>query len=80
MRLPQLAHRLSLVDGGNGLDSVRDWTSMLSLGEQQRLGFARLLVAFPRLYTRARTHTLPLRLTSALIEPLREPQPLLIAA
>ena len=51
VRLPSLASRLAAVDadGGNGLDSVRDWSSMLSLGEQQRLGFARLLANAPRL-------------------------------
>jgi len=51
VRLPSLASRLAAADadGGNGLDSVRDWSSMLSLGEQQRLGFARLLANAPRL-------------------------------
>mmetsp|Transcript_21507 Transcript_21507/g.52694 ORF Transcript_21507/g.52694 Transcript_21507/m.52694 type:complete len:120 (-) Transcript_21507:43-402(-) len=33
----------------NGLDAVRDWSDMLSLGEQQRLAFARLLANRPRL-------------------------------
>eukprot|EP00802_Teleaulax_amphioxeia_P007772 Tamp_07780.p1 GENE.Tamp_07780~~Tamp_07780.p1 ORF type:complete len:775 (-),score=172.86 Tamp_07780:113-2437(-) len=49
VRLPNLAARLQEADGGSALDSVRDWSSMLSLGEQQRLGFARLLVNSPRL-------------------------------
>lgn len=49
VNLPSLAARLAEVDGGSGLDSERDWTMMLSLGEQQRLGFARLLVNSPRL-------------------------------
>ena len=49
VQLPLLAGRLAALDGGTGLDSVRDWTSMLSLGEQQRLGFARVLVNAPRL-------------------------------
>ena len=50
VRLPDLAQRLAAADGaGNGLDSVRDWSAMLSLGEQQRLGFARLLINSPRL-------------------------------
>lgn len=31
-----------------GLDSRKDWARTLSLGEQQRLGFARLLLAKPR--------------------------------
>ncbi|TVU22894.1 hypothetical protein EJB05_32615, partial [Eragrostis curvula] len=31
----------------NGLDSMHDWASVLSLGEQQRLAFARLLLAKP---------------------------------
>jgi ABC-type phosphate/phosphonate transport system ATPase subunit len=33
----------------NGLDSTHDWASVLSLGEQQRLAFARLLLATPTL-------------------------------
>ncbi|KAG0535916.1 hypothetical protein BDA96_03G019000 [Sorghum bicolor] len=33
----------------NGLDSMHDWASVLSLGEQQRLAFARLLLATPTL-------------------------------
>ncbi|CAM9700486.1 unnamed protein product [Choristocarpus tenellus] len=32
-----------------GLGAVRDWADMLSLGEQQRLAFARLLYNQPRL-------------------------------
>jgi vitamin B12/bleomycin/antimicrobial peptide transport system ATP-binding/permease protein len=35
--------------GAAGLDEVRDWGDELSLGEQQRLAFARLLVIQPRL-------------------------------
>src|SRR5262249_4014072 len=31
-----------------GLDAERDWPSTLSLGEQQQLAFARLLLAAPR--------------------------------
>ena len=46
---PLLAGRLAALDAGNGLDSVRDWTSMLSLGEQERLGFASVLVNAPLL-------------------------------
>eukprot|EP00877_Chromochloris_zofingiensis_P002340 jgi/Chrzof1/12106/Cz06g21170.t1 len=34
---------------GIGLDHVADWSQLLSLGEQQRLAFARLLLAAPRL-------------------------------
>eukprot|EP00922_Rhytidocystis_sp_ex-Travisia-forbesii_P061476 GHVS01091106.1.p1 GENE.GHVS01091106.1~~GHVS01091106.1.p1 ORF type:complete len:740 (-),score=66.79 GHVS01091106.1:102-2321(-) len=33
----------------NPLDSIRDWSDMLSLGEQQRLAFGRLLLNPPRL-------------------------------
>ena len=33
----------------NGLDCMHDWVSVLSLGEQQRLAFARLLLAKPTL-------------------------------
>ncbi|KAK9131586.1 hypothetical protein Scep_011114 [Stephania cephalantha] len=42
----RLGYLLSRLDG---LDSVHDWSSVLSLGEQQRLAFARLLLAKPRL-------------------------------
>ena len=30
-----------------GLNAVTDWTKVLSLGEQQRLAFARLLISLP---------------------------------
>ena len=33
--------------GNVGLDATGDWSSILSLGEQQRLAFARLLLAAP---------------------------------
>lgn len=33
----------------NDLDSTYDWSSVLSLGEQQRLAFARLLLSKPKL-------------------------------
>ncbi|XP_052484170.1 ABC transporter D family member 2, chloroplastic [Gossypium raimondii] len=32
-----------------GLDTVYEWSSVLSLGEQQRLAFARLLLSKPKL-------------------------------
>lgn len=32
-----------------GLDSTHEWSSVLSLGEQQRLAFARLLLSKPQL-------------------------------
>ena len=40
--LPDLMARMG------GADTVRDWRQVLSLGEQQRLAFARVLVARPR--------------------------------
>lgn len=48
-----LMHALNLVDldqlpsNMGGLDVVRDWSDTLSLGEQQRLQFARLILAKP---------------------------------
>ena len=44
MQLGPLLERV----GGN-LDAVADWGATLSLGEQQRLAFARVLLARPRL-------------------------------
>ncbi|CAN8303276.1 unnamed protein product [Cochlearia groenlandica] len=38
-----------VVDRFGGLDSVHEWSSVLSLGEQQRLAFARLLLSQPKL-------------------------------
>lgn len=43
VKLPNLAGMLAKQEGGNGLDAKRDWGAMLSLGEQQRLAFGRLL-------------------------------------
>lgn len=37
-----------LLEKHGGLDAVRDWGKVLSLGEQQRVGFARVLVNKPR--------------------------------
>ncbi len=37
-----------LVQKQGGLDAVQDWSRSLSLGEQQRIGFARLLVSRPK--------------------------------
>lgn len=50
-----LIHVLKVVKLGDilsrfqGLDSTHEWSSVLSLGEQQRLAFARLLLAKPNL-------------------------------
>jgi putative ATP-binding cassette transporter len=37
-----------LVDRVGGLDAQRDWAKVLSVGEQQRLAFTRVLLARPR--------------------------------
>lgn len=42
VNLPELAERFG------GLDTVEDWDNMLSMGEQQRVAFARLLLTQPR--------------------------------
>lgn len=43
VHLPELADRVG------GLDATRDWEKQLSIGEQQRLAFARVLVRQPRI-------------------------------
>jgi putative ATP-binding cassette transporter len=43
VQLPGLAERVG------GLDAVQDWEKLLSVGEQQRLAFARVLVRQPRI-------------------------------
>jgi putative ATP-binding cassette transporter len=42
VRLEELAERVG------GLDAVQDWEKLLSVGEQQRLAFARVLVREPQ--------------------------------
>lgn len=37
-----------LIDKAGGLDADRDWSKVLSLGEQQRISFARILISRPR--------------------------------
>lgn len=41
--------RLGYILARFGLDSTHEWSSVLSLGEQQRLAFARLLLSKPQL-------------------------------
>ncbi len=47
--LPELATRSGEGDPIRGLDTVLDWGNVLSLGEQQRLAFGRILAHKPRL-------------------------------
>lgn len=47
--LGSLAAMMGGGDAHAGLGAVRDWSDMLSLGEQQRLAFARLLYNKPTL-------------------------------
>jgi len=49
VELSETAVRMGKGDPIRGLDVVADWSNILSLGEQQRLAFARILVNRPRL-------------------------------
>lgn len=49
VQLGAMVARLREAEGERWLDAVRDWGDMLSLGEQQRLCFARVLVNRPSL-------------------------------
>jgi len=42
-------HMAELADRVGGLDAVHDWAKLLSVGEQQRLAFGRVLVRQPRI-------------------------------
>lgn len=42
-------HLPALVERMGGLDAVQDWSKVLSVGEQQRLAFGRVLVHAPRI-------------------------------
>ena len=45
----QQVHLPALADRVGGLDAVHDWGKLLSVGEQQRLAFGRVLVHAPRI-------------------------------
>eukprot|EP00547_Thalassionema_nitzschioides_P010647 CAMPEP_0194257232 /NCGR_PEP_ID=MMETSP0158-20130606/38508_1 /TAXON_ID=33649 /ORGANISM="Thalassionema nitzschioides, Strain L26-B" /LENGTH=635 /DNA_ID=CAMNT_0038996199 /DNA_START=397 /DNA_END=2301 /DNA_ORIENTATION=+ len=49
VNLSKVAYEAGNGDPFKGLNAVEDWSNMLSLGEQQRLGFARVFVNRPRL-------------------------------
>lgn len=49
VNLGDIAARVGDGDPIKGLQAVKDWSNMLSLGEQQRLAFGRLLVNRPKL-------------------------------
>jgi len=44
----QQVNLTDLIERFNGLDSITDWERVLSVGEQQRLAFARLLIQSPQ--------------------------------
>ena len=47
MALHSVLHKVGLADFASRLDEVDDWSRILSLGEQQRLAFARVLLVKP---------------------------------
>jgi putative ATP-binding cassette transporter len=49
LRILDQVHLPRLAERAGGLDAVQDWDKLLSVGEQQRLAFARVLVHAPRI-------------------------------
>ncbi|KAJ6817448.1 putative ABC transporter D family member 2, chloroplastic isoform X1 [Iris pallida] len=49
MEVLKVVHLGDILSRFDGLDSMHEWSSVLSLGEQQRLAFARLLLSKPKL-------------------------------
>lgn len=47
--MDELLERCAVVSGGDPWGMVADWATLLSLGEQQRLAMARVLLANPSL-------------------------------
>merc|ERR550517_655523 len=48
VNLQHVLKRCSINNNGNGIHTVDDWANVLSQGEQQRLAFARILLAKPK--------------------------------
>ncbi len=48
LQILQQVGLIKLIERSGSLEAVEDWSKVLSLGEQQRLAFARLLLAQPR--------------------------------
>lgn len=53
----EVLHLASTIHRAGGFDSEQDWSHLLSLGEQQLLGVARLLLAAPQFAFLDRPHT-----------------------
>src|SRR5262249_32418258 len=49
MEILEQVHLPNLVERMGGLDTVNDWAKLLSVGEQQRLAFGRVLVHKPNI-------------------------------
>ena len=49
LRILEQVHLPRLAERAGGLDAVQDWDKLLSVGEQQRLAFGRVLVHAPRI-------------------------------
>jgi ABC-type uncharacterized transport system fused permease/ATPase subunit len=49
VKLDSLAYRVGEGDEGMGLRVIKDWSKILSLGEQQRLAFARVVYNQPKI-------------------------------
>jgi putative ATP-binding cassette transporter len=73
VKLDKLANRMGEGDSIRGLHTIQDWSKVLSLGEQQRLSFARIIFNKPKVIVLDEsTSALDLALEEVMYENLKD--------